>query len=231
MTDELEQFPSPRIRDHARAGVQAAVSALPLGGTVNQLFDAVMSPSIERRQTRWFKQLAEIVEELKDKVDDFDLEQLADNEVFVTAVLDASRIAVTTHREEKLALLRSVLLRLATESASDEFLALQMLRFVDELEPEHFMVLKYCADPSGWYDTNGIDRSHRAAGPLRSVMNGAGLPVTGAGLEIVRSDLSELGLVNLDGFNVTVFGDSMWRPLATELGMSLLEFVMQSDED
>jgi len=229
MTDGLEQYPSPRIRDHARAGVQAAVSTLPFGGTVNQLIDAVMAPSIERRQTRWFKQLADIVDELKGRFDDFDFEQLADNEVFVTAVLDASRIAVTTHREEKLALLRNVLLRLAIESDCDEFLALQMLRFVDELEPEHFIVLRYCADPGGWYDANEIDRSHLVQSSLRAVMNGARLPVTGQGLEIVRRDLSDHGLVNFDGFTVTVSGNSMWRPPATELGRSLLEFVAAQD--
>ncbi|MXY02516.1 MAG: hypothetical protein F4190_13765 [Acidimicrobiales bacterium] len=227
MTDELEQFPAPRIRDHARAGVQAAVSALPLGGTVNQLFDAVMAPSVERRQIRWFKKLAEIVDELRVKVDDFDLERLADNEVFVTAVLDASRIAVTTHREEKLTLLKSVLVRLAVDSDSDEFLALQMLRFVDALTPEHFVVLKYWANPRGWFEAKELGQPNSSMGSPSSILQHAQLPIHGESLEIVHRDLSDFGLAQTDSLNTMVTQNGMWAPRSTELGNRLLEFASE----
>ena len=62
---------------------------------------------------------------------------------------------------------------------------MQMLRFVDTLEPEHFVVLKYCADPAGWHAEKEIDRSSLHQTSPRRLMNGAQLPVKGESLEIV----------------------------------------------
>ena len=142
MSAELEPFPSRGLRDHADAGLRAVLSVLPFGGAIVELVNAVIVPSLERRQGQWFQKLAEVLEEIRSKVDDFDVDQLAGNELFVTAVIEASRIATTTHREEKLDILKNVLVRLALDTESDDFPALQMLRFVDALTPEHFVVLK-----------------------------------------------------------------------------------------
>ena len=231
MSDELEPFPSARLRDHACTGFQAAVSALPFGGTVNNLINAVIAPSFERRQERWFKKLAEVVEEVNSRVDDFDLEQLADNELFVTAVFEASRIATMTHLDEKLDLLKNVLVRLAVDTDSDDFLALQMLRFVDALTPEHFLVLRYCSDPEGWFDTMGIERPNLYMGSPRSLMHSAKLPVVGTSREIVLRDLSDYGLADTQSLTTTMTETDIWRPLATDLGNALLKFVSDTAHD
>lgn len=230
MSNELEPMPSSGLRDWVDSGLRAVLALLPGGGALVELINTVIAPSLERRQKEWFAQLAEVLTEVRSKVEDFDLEQLGDNELFVTAVIEASRIAATTHRSEKLGYLRKVLIRLAVDSDSDEFLAMQMLRFVDTLSPEHFVALKYCADPGGWYDAKGMERADRVTSSRRSLLFGAKLPVTGESLQIVLRDLSELGLVDLEGFDVTGSGNSMWRPLATELGNSLLEFVGVQDQ-
>ena len=229
MFAEIEPFPTARLGDHARAGVQAAVSALPFGGAVNELANAVISPVLERRRERWHQKLAEVVEEIKSKVDDF--EQLADNELFVTAVLEASRIAAMTHLDEKLDLLKNVLVRLAVDTDNDDFLALQMLRFVDALTPEHFLVLRYCSDPEGWFDARGIDRPNLYMGSPNSIMNDAQLPVVGASREIVLRDLSDYGLANTESLRTTMTETGMWGSLATDLGNALLAFVSETDRD
>lgn len=231
MSDELEPFPSARLRDHARTGFQAGVSALPFGGTVNNLINAVVAPSFERRRERWFKKLAEVVEEVNSRVDDFDLEQLADNELFVTAVFEASRIATVTHLDEKLDLLKNVLVRLAVDTDSDDFLALQMLRFVDTLTPEHFLVLRYCSDPEGWFDAMGIGRPNLYMGSPGSLMHSAQLPVVGTSRDIVLRDLSDHGLANTQSLNTTMTEAGAWGPLATDLGNALLKFVSDTAQD
>ena len=151
-----------------------------------------------------------------------------DNELFVTAIIETSRIAATTHRDEKLDYLKNVLVRVAVDSDSDEFLAMQMLRFVDTLEPEHFVVLKYCADPANWQADKEIDYPDQYSISPGSRMKGAQLPVEGESLEIVMRDLSERALVDLEGAIVDDRSNIIWRPLATGLGQSLLELVSES---
>ena len=230
MSDELEAFPSPSVRDAARTGVRAALAALPLGGTVMELFDAVMAPALERRQRAWFERLAEVMEEIKFKVDGFDPDRLAENDCFVTGVIEATRIALSTHRQEKLGYLRNVLIRLAIDTDDNEFFAMRMLRFVDTLTPEHFVVLKCWSDPTGWYEAKGIQRPNISQGATGSIMEKAHLPLDGTNLEIVNRDLDDHGLAQVDpqSLNIMVSAHGMWSPQSTDLGNSLLEFVSDS---
>ena len=140
-------------------------------------------------------------------------------------------IAAMTHLDEKLDLLKNVLVRLAVDTDSDDFLALQMLRFVDTLTPEHFLVLRYCSDPEGWFDARGIGRPSTYMGSPNHIMQDARLPVVGTSRDIVLRDLSDFGLANTESLRTMMTEPEMWRPLATDLGGALLDFVSQTDRD
>ena len=153
MADELEPYPEPGLRDHARAGLDAAVASVPgVDGPLQVLVDAVIAPSIDKRRDAWFRQLGQLLRELAEKVDGFSPEALADDELFVTGLITASRVAMGTHLDEKLELLKNCLANMAVRvHDSDEFIDMLFFRFVDELTPEHFVVLRYQADPPGWF--------------------------------------------------------------------------------
>jgi hypothetical protein len=91
-----------------------------------------------------------------------------------------------------------------------DLLTLRFLRFVDELDPEHFVVLRYLQDPGGWYERQGIARQAFMAGGRRTILDGAQLPVSGVTLDVVLADLGERRLANVGGLSGMVTGPSMW---------------------
>jgi hypothetical protein len=225
----LEPYPTKNLADYARTGAEAAVAAIPIvGGPLEVLVDAVLTPSLDRRRERWMHKLAELVERLSERVEGFDVASLAGDEAFVSAVIDASRIAVTTHLDDKLEMLRNCLEHMALEDPRDDFLDAQFLRFVDEMEPEHFVVLQYLTNPRAWFDTKGISAPDLYQGSPMFIMGAARLPVGGGVLEIVLRNLSDRGLANTQSLQTMMTAQGAWQPLATSLGERLLDFVSSS---
>lgn len=226
MSGDLEPYPEAGLRDYARSGVEAGIAAIPvIGGSLQVLADVVIAPSLTKRRDVWLRKLHELMVELEEKVEGFDAASLAGDEVFVSAVADASRIAMGTHLEEKLELLKNCLAHMAVSESRDDFLDLQLFRFVDELTPEHFVVLQYMNSPGAWYDAKGLARPSLAMGSPRHLMNEAGMPVVGVSLEIVLRDLSDRGLANTSSIGTTMTGEGAWQSLSTDLGRELLNFV------
>lgn len=226
MSGQLEPYPEPELRDHARVGVDAAIEAIPgIGGSLHVLVDVVIAPSLTKRRDRWFRKLHELMLELHSKVAGFDPVSLAGDEAFVSAVADASRIAMGTHLEEKLELLKNCLAHMAVDDGRDDFLDLQLFHFVDDLAPEHFVVLQYLASPGAWFDSKGIERPRMSMGSPGHLINAADMPVVGVGLEIILRDLRDRGLANTDSMHTTMTASGAWQGLTTKLGDELLAFV------
>lgn len=104
-------------------------------------------------------------------------------------------------------------------------MAMRLLQYVEELTPEHFVVLTYLADPEGWYDMKGLDRPTGVMGPRRGHLDRANTGVGGDELEIVLEDLERLGLANSSGLSGMVSESAQLDALATERGRLLLAWV------
>jgi len=185
----------------------------------------VLAPSLSKRRDRWFVRLHDLLVELEQRVENFDPAELAENEAFVTALIDASRIAMGTHLEEKLDLLKQCLLRMALDQERDTFLDLRFFRYIDDLDPEHFLILKYLATPGAWFDGKCIDRPQLAMGSRRSLMGQAQLPLSGVPLDVALRDLSDRALADTGSLGTVMSGGAIWEGCATELGSQLLDFV------
>ena len=183
-------------------------------------------PSLTKRREVWFEKVSELLAELHEKDTGFDPAQLAGDEVFVTAVADASRIAMGTHLEGKLDLLKNCLAHLVLAEERDDFMVLRMFHFVEILSPEHFLVLQYMSNPRAWFDGRGLHRPTMRASP-ESLMQHAELPVQGTSLSMVIRDLSDQGLIVADRLDLIQTHTEMWRSLSTNLGGSLLGFVRE----
>lgn len=231
MTEEntggtLEPYPKEGLRDIAREGMNVGLAAIPvIGGPAQALVDMVLEPSLNKRRDRWLSKLGDVVDELCRRVEGFDIESLAQNETFISAVVEASGIAVRTQNEEKLEMLRNCLINSAVDSSRGDFMTRQFLQFVNELEPQHFIVLGYLADPSAWYDNHGITRRVFTFVSHQQLINEARLPVEGEVLRIVLKGLSDRGLINTGSMTTNISEEAVWRGIATDLGRDLLRFV------
>ena len=141
--DEESKLPQPARNDHAYGAAKVILSAIPIvGGPAAELFGTVIAPPLAKRRDAWLESLAEQLSALKDKVKGFTIESLRDNDAFVSAVMQATQVAMRTHEREKLDALRSAVLNVAAavhhEGGPQELL----LMLVDQLTPLHLRLLR-----------------------------------------------------------------------------------------
>ena len=137
-----ERYPEPSTADTIQGGTRAALAAIPVvGGSITEILSLLVAPAVARRRDEWFKELADGLDQLEAKVEGFRIEALVENEVFVTAVLQATRGALATHDHEKRQYLRNAVLNVARgEGPAEEYQQL-FINAVEEFTPAHIKVL------------------------------------------------------------------------------------------
>jgi hypothetical protein len=93
----------------ANAGIKVLVSLLPGGGAINELLGLVIAPVLDTRRERWLEALDYELSKVRQRVEGFSIEDLRKKESFTSAFLQATRVALTTHQNEKVDALRNVL--------------------------------------------------------------------------------------------------------------------------
>lgn len=85
------EAPKPTKGDVAHTLAKAGLSAIPIvGGPAAQIFSVIIIPPLARRRDAWVESIATALKELKGKVDGFKIENLRDNEIFITTVMHAT---------------------------------------------------------------------------------------------------------------------------------------------
>jgi hypothetical protein len=101
-----ERYPETTKADFALG----AARAIPVvGGSITEVMSMVLAPAIARRRDTWLKEFADGLDEAERKIDEFRIESLQNDEAFVSAVIEATRSAISTHKSEKRAALRTAM--------------------------------------------------------------------------------------------------------------------------
>lgn len=111
------------------------------------VFGSILSPTLNARREKWFSELQKGFDELKNKVKGFDPEKSLQNDEVVTVVLQATQIAMRTHNEEKLQILRNAVLNTALKIDIIEDEKSMFFNIVDDLTPIDIAVLRTFYDP------------------------------------------------------------------------------------
>ncbi len=223
MSDPL---PEKSLGDHLHLMLRAGISAIPaLGGPALELFNAVIAPPIERRRNAWMNNLADRLRELEQenrlKIDD-----LAGNEEFISAVLQASTSALRNHQEEKIEALRNAVLNSALGQSPEDAKREMFLAFVDQFTVWHLRTLHELSKSArhlghGIVPKTSIDEIAKVA--MERV---PGLRGQQALAETVVEDLCRKGLIFWSGGAYSTF-----IPLGTqqvsELGQEFLRFISE----
>jgi hypothetical protein len=137
--------------------VEAALGSVPVAGAgLAVTFITVLGWRLEQRRQEWFTKLAEGVEELRGRVGDLDFETLAENDLFVDAVVTATRTVEHTHQEEKITALRNAVLNSVALDAPDADTQAMFLALVDRFTPSHLRLLTLWDDPPAWFARHGL---------------------------------------------------------------------------
>jgi hypothetical protein len=178
--------------DHAHAAVRAALGAIPIaGGAAAELFAVILTPPIERRRLEWMQSVAEGLNRLEER-DGSIAERLASDEAFQSTLIQATLAAIKNHQVEKRNALRAVVLKAASGSNINVDWKLLFVRYIDELTPLHFLVLKFLANPK--YFALKSNSYEGLALVFEDTYDGGIDPVT---LEFLVNDLAIRGLVRV----------------------------------
>ena len=218
MSENNLTVPKASSGDALHATVRAGLSAIPVaGGVAVELFQAVIQPPIEKRRQKWMSDVGDKLLELEAK--GLKLEDLQNNEQFISAVMHASQAVIRTHQDDKLNALRNAVINVAIGQAPDETLQHLLLNFVDSFTEQHLRILKLFQNPTL--------PPNVSMGGLSAVLE-HNIPELRQYRELyiqLWKDLYSRGLVNTEGLNVTMTGSGLSAKRTTKLGDTLLGFI------
>jgi hypothetical protein len=218
VTDKKLSPPKKSKGDAVHTVARAGLSALPvIGGPAVELLQAVIQPPLEKRREAWMEDVGTKLHELEER--GLKIEDLQNNEQFISAVLYASQLALRTHRQEKLDALRNAVLNIASGQAPEEALQHIFLNMVDSLTVLHIQVLKVFQAPN--------PPEHMSMGGLSNVLEHSMPALRGRrGLyDQIWKDLFTRGLVNTEHLHMTMTGSGLASKRTTELADMFLDFI------
>lgn len=141
MTQEL-QAPLDEGEGRDMMVVKIALGFVPwVGGALSEVVGHVNN-NLARRQEFWMVQVSEAINALQNR-SNLSIDDLMKNEAFTSFLLQATPIALRNHQQAKISVLKNALISVGNPEFSDEDLAFQFLRYIDEITVSHFSILKY----------------------------------------------------------------------------------------
>lgn len=227
MTDD---FPDTQAGEVALGVAKALVSIVPiLGGPAAELMDVVLRPRVEERRTEWLNSLAEHLAALSEDVDGLTIESLADDPVFISAMLQASTIAIRNHEDEKLDALRNAVLNVAIHSTPEEDEVALFITFIDTFTPWHLRILAFLADKRGTAERRGsAPFPNWTMGGVSTVLDHTYPELAGRRslYDLVVADLNRSGLITISDLHATGTADGyMFAKQSSPMGDRFLAFI------
>lgn len=231
----MKQPPSKKkASDAAHEISKSVLSVVPVaGGPLVALFENIFTAPLNKRKQEWFEELAGVVTEIQEKIEDMTPEKLSQNEMFITAALQASQIAIRNHKKEKIEALRNALCNSVLPTAPSEDKQLIFLRLIDELTPWHLRLLGLLNNPRKWMEKNGINDPGWGMGGVSTVIEYCLHELRGNRDfcdQLIR-DLQAGGLVGQGNFvHVTMTGTGMLESRTSAMGKEFISFISKSDQ-
>lgn len=205
--------------DAAHAILKAGLSIIPvIGGPAVELFQAVVQPPLERRRGKWMQTVGDKLQELEDN-HGINLEDLGQNEEFVSAVMHATTIAIRTHREEKRDALRNAVMNVAVGQSPEEALQHMFLEWIDSFSVLHLQVLRAAHNPvppQGLSSAGLIDVLENSLPDIRQKRDV---------YEQIWKDLYSRSLVDIERMNGAMSGSGLAQRRTSAIGRQFLAFI------
>lgn len=226
--DGLEP-PTQSMNEHAiQTVVTAVASSAPLvGGPLSVAIQEIFGQKYSQRIERWQHEVAERIRKLEER--GVSAEELAENDDFMDALVQATRVAGSTANAAKRARLANSLFNigLGTSLASDKHAI--YLRYLDELTESHMRLLNFFGDPAGHPE----NVAPKGMGSLAQLIEQA-LPDLYADrplFETVHNDLERLGLSNAPNLGTVMTSDGLGTKRLTRKGEELINFITEPQSD
>lgn len=151
MGENLEKDLKNTVGDYVHTGTKFFISnVFPCGGILSEIFDFLVSTPLEKRKEEWLIELNNGVQRLQETVEDFKLENLIENELFQTIVLDATHTALKTHQQLKRQALCNACINSAKGINISEDKQLIFIKIIDQLTDMDIKLLLFLYNPDSF---------------------------------------------------------------------------------
>jgi hypothetical protein len=219
------EIPQREPLDYVQTAVKTALASIPQwwAAPAAEIFSLMFASPIERRRDEFMEDVVWVIRETAARVDGLQPEKLAQNEAFVSAMLQAARIAMSTHQRDKREYLRNALLNIALGRGLDEVKQQIFLNAIEAFSPAHVKALDVIRGRKIPWDQNSVSLPQRDYGSAIQVV----VPELKGQDSLIQSVLTELrnrGFSNLSGPN-SPFPQGAPATISN-LGVEFLNFVL-----
>lgn len=217
--------------DYALAAGKAILGSVPTVGVLaSELLSLVISEPVSKRRDEWMIKLYEELKALEQVVDRFSIENLKDNEQFVTVVLNATQLAIRNHSEEKLLALKNACINTALKINTDEDKQLIFLQYIEELISLDIKLLYHFMDPRKRCEEQGISIGRYYMGSPLSVFYDCNKDSNiDRNLVLMRMDnLISKNLLHNFSYNASCTLEGMLSSRLSDLGKEFMEYVTRN---
>ena len=190
-----------------------------------EMIELLFREPIDKRRDQWMGQLGEVLQDLREKQDEFSAEALAANQEFITVLHRATDIALRTHQTEKHAYLRQAVANAASPDPPDLDKQIHFLHLIDELSLNQLLVLALYDNPAEWFAARGLSQKEFFSAPRIEVLNQA-YPELGRHpylFPLIMSGLERGGLIG--GVTGAVTGAAVYDKATSDLASEFLAYV------
>ena len=225
MTNVPRKLPKQTAKDVVYASLKGALGELPGGSMSGELLALVISPPLAKRMDEFLEGLAQDIADLQNRVEQLQSDRLANNELFITATVQATQIAIRNHQSEKLEALRYSVLNTAMLTESRDDMVQTFLAYVDTLTVSHIKVLDYFYDPKIWGTEHNVNWPDWSSGGVLAPLRQAMPEIDEDFAKQIIRDLQTRGLLADFTTGATLTDSGMFASRTTSMGNDFLVFI------
>ncbi|MYA68656.1 hypothetical protein F4141_21765 [Candidatus Poribacteria bacterium] len=225
---KTDDIPEATLEDRLHTLAKAGIASIPVvGAAASELFAVILASPLEKRRIEWMNDVAEHLKELEER-GELNLEDLQDNETFITTVMQASQAAIRNHQSEKREVLRNAVLNAALPNAPEESIQQLFINQVATFTVWHIRLLDLFKDSPAWFEKNGVKSSALPSlGNLEQLITTAWPDLKNQEdfLNAVVQELEAKGLFKSSGLLSSMSLRDVYDKKTTKMGDAFLEFI------
>ena len=219
------EIPKEDSADKLTGLIKAGIDAVPAGSIMTWFIEQIWKPPLVRRTEKWMNDVTEKLKSIDVKIED-----LVNNERFITCLTQSYQVATRTHNQEKVKALKNAVINSIPTPTYSESLQSLFINYIDSLTEWHIRFLTFFNRPD-WMDLYRGKTFEHAKYFIFGMMWDLypDLKDKEDLTELIFRDLKNSGLINQRWETVqnlaisTQGGTSI--PKVTDIGKDFLEFI------
>jgi hypothetical protein len=210
--------PKATLGDYAHLGAKTLIASFAGDfGAAAELLQLIIEAPLERKKEEWMQEIGIRVVALEDN--SLTIEDLQNNDLFLSAVLMSNQAALKTTSEQKRQALANATINTALGKSPNEAIQHIFFNLVDTFSELHLKVLTIARAPKVSPSTSIMGFESLLVHNLPELAQKRDL------LRLLWGDLERAGLVEADALNATLSGHELSRTRLTRLGVEFIEFI------